>query len=230
MKKKAYVAVCTIILVFVLASCNGHGNGQPTYDAAPTQTTVNAQRSALWVNTCDSVDSFVESADIIVIGRVISKETERRHDYVFTHHEVELLAVYQGDVQEGESITVVLDGGEMDGFITDPFVEIPLLDMGSEYMLFLDYTGDPNFDYYLPTGSYQGVFAIEDSVLRARGIRHDIIAAELVGLSLSSVEQVVDTVLSAKVSTVETQGIGEAKVIDELQDIDGTQDVAVCDK
>jgi hypothetical protein len=108
----------------------------------------------------------------------------------------------------------------MDGFITAPFSEIPLLDMGSEYMLFLDYTGDPNYDYYLPTGSYQGVFAIEESTLRVRGIRHDIIATEFDGMSLASAEQVIDTILSARMSADETQ----------VQDTDGTQDKAVSEQ
>jgi len=206
-KKKLSIVISIGILALLLVGCSSpYSQTSVTEkydDTAKTPSTGSVSQnapSASWIWVCDSVESLVESSEIIAIGRVIGKETERRHDMVFTHHEVEISTVYHGDVREGESVTVFITGGEMDGYVTTPFYESPLLEMGGEYMLFLVHTHDPDYDYHFPAGGYQGVFEIADGTLRIIGERQDVIAQELGGISLASVESVLYTILSAELA------------------------------
>ena len=156
------------------------------------QQAVNAP-DAMWLTHYYDMDSLIKASDIILSGRIISETPERRHDMVFTHHGVEILKVYYGDVQEGASITVLITGGKIDDIETIPYREAPLLETGAEYMLFLDEFSE--VDYCIPTGGYQGVFVVTDDILRFVGERNDDIADEVNGMSVASMEKIIEEII-----------------------------------
>ena len=182
MKKIPFVMLAMIAFSSVFTGCLSRSNNQ----APEIQMPASNAPSASWRVVYNDFDSFAKASDLILAGRVTGETIDLRHNLVFTLQEVEVLTVYKGGVQEGESVTVSIDGGIMDDVETIPFDEIPLMEIGKEYLLFLE--GNDTAKYVIPL-SYQGIYLIENGTLRVPGVRHDDIAKELEGMGISEIER-----------------------------------------
>ncbi len=178
MRKKFYIILTSVVvLVFIIVGVR-HYNFEHTVEIVP---------EASWKNHYFDVDSLVKASDIIIEGKVIGATLEQRYDLIFTMQEIEAEKVYIGDLKEGETVTVLQTGGELNGIETKAFREAPLLDKGDDYLLFLEYSDE---GHYLILGGYQGVGKIKNGRVTFSNVRNDEISAVLSGKSLSYVNDI----------------------------------------
>lgn len=120
---------------------------------------------ATWNESYDNIQELTNNADVIVKGRVLSSEPQIREDMVFTMNHLEVQEIMQGTTLNNASIIDILQtGGSMDGIITEPIKEAPLLKPDQDYILYLKLTeyDEVYGQYYLIEGGYQGIAYIDE--------------------------------------------------------------------
>ena len=156
-KRKIKVVPCILILcliVFVAVMVFGE-------EKEPLATS----SSASWSENFSSAEEMLAQADVAIIGILSSSYTELRGSLVFTRNVVEVVTVYSGDVQVGDTIEVLQTGGTYGDTTTPAFSEVPLLEAGHLYALSLTET-EPDEDYgqyYLIMGGPQGLATAENA-------------------------------------------------------------------
>lgn len=115
--------------------------------------------SADWTDHYMYGEDMVATSDLIIEGKVVNQVCEQRVDMIFTKQNLAVQKTYKGDLALGKQIQVLQTGGELNGLQTAPFVEAPLLENDSVYLLFLKFTDE---GHYLILGGYQGVGEIEN--------------------------------------------------------------------
>lgn len=113
-----------------------------------------------WRESFSSEKEMKEAADLIAVGTVVSAETELRGGrMVFTRNYIKLDSVSKGSKRSEEIIPVVQTGGTYGEHITYAPSEIPLLEVGAKYKLYLYITeySEEFGQYYLILGGYQGI-------------------------------------------------------------------------
>lgn len=127
----------------------------PSHDGS----VVTATSSASWTELFDSVEELAASADVGIIAKLISSETELRHNIVFTRNTIEVLESHYGGLQVGDQIVLVQTGGVYGDQFTPAISEVPLLESDTCYAMYLKQT-DPHSiygQYYLVAGGHQGL-------------------------------------------------------------------------
>ncbi len=122
--------------------------------------------SASWSDSYSSAEEMLAQADVAIVGVLSSSYTEMRGSLVFTRNVMEVVAVYSGDVQVGDTIEVLQTGGTYGDTTTPAFSEVPLLESGQTYALSLTQTEPDEVygQYYLIMGGPQGLATVEGSV------------------------------------------------------------------
>lgn len=150
MKKRIILAITLVLSVCVFASCAANNM---------------SSSSGSWHSHYDTAEEMMEEADLIITGVMVDSYTELRIDTVCTRNIIEVMEVYSGDIQVGDTIEVLQTGGKYENVTTPAFSEIPLLEYDKEYALVLRLS-DPDEQYgqyYLIMGGYQGVMEITKS-------------------------------------------------------------------
>lgn len=121
--------------------------------------------SASWKEHYASEVEMRESSDIVICGTVISSEPELRNDMVFTMNYIKVNLVETGNIEVDAVIPVLQTGGNVLGYSTPAISEIPLLEVGEEYKLYLSLTeySEEYGQYYLISGGYQGVAKVKNN-------------------------------------------------------------------
>ena len=144
-------AICLMILAIALLSgCGGTTqetepdiekiNLEETYPEAP------GQLETVYIDISDMLD---DAEDVVEIS-VVSSHVEMLDGYPQTHTEVEITNVYKGDLQAGDIINVIEEGGQ-DGMVMGG---LPQLSSANAYILCLiEYQNN----YYI-CGAFQGRF------------------------------------------------------------------------
>jgi hypothetical protein len=103
-------------------------------------------------------------ADQVVVGRVMDSTSFMKDNRVYTLHRVEVTQSVASDKQETDIIEVVTEGGHTATF-TQRVEGAAELEVGMEYLLFLDLRGDLGMPYV--TGMSQGAYPVlkDDSSL-----------------------------------------------------------------
>lgn len=111
-----------------------------------------------------TTDELLGSADAVIIGRVVSEESEKRFDMVFTRSYVEVEDVKSGCVNRGDILPVLQTGGNYDDVYT-PFIDgVVRLESDKMYALVLrhsDYSKEYG-QYYLIIGGPNGICSLEN--------------------------------------------------------------------
>lgn len=120
--------------------------------------------SASWNEHFESETEMIDSSDIVIHGTVISNQTELRYDTVFTRNFIKVTLVNKGNIEIDSIITVLQTGGTYLEYSSPAISEIPLLEIGKEYALYLTLTdySETYGQYYLISGGYQGVMEINN--------------------------------------------------------------------
>lgn len=116
--------------------------------------------TATWMIYANSVEELIDLSDIIIEGKVVNYKPRIHDGIVFTDETVEVRKVIKGDVTKGDNITVVFTGGEIEGIITPPIKDCPIMDIRGNYMLFLKTNNGK--DYFI-IGGNQGFGLIKDN-------------------------------------------------------------------
>ena len=103
------------------------------------------------------LDTLTQEADHIVVGRVLDAVAFQRESRIYTLHRVEISKVVNGNNTEGEIIEVITPGGTV-GHIRQAVSGAAELEVGAQYLLFLEDRGDPSFSYVM--GMSQGAYAL----------------------------------------------------------------------
>lgn len=90
-----------------------------------------------------SIDELTDLSDLVIEGRVVSIESSRENDRIFTYIEVEVGERLKG--LSGRSATLKLYGGVYENTRTR-VVGAPCMSTGEEVMLFLKANGTGTFD------------------------------------------------------------------------------------
>ncbi len=100
-------------------------------------------------------------ADRIVVGRVLDAVAFQRQNRIYTLHRIEISNVASGKNAVGDVIEVVTEGGRI-GRIRQEVSGAATLEVGAQYLLFLEDRGDPTFAYVL--GMSQGAYPLLQNV------------------------------------------------------------------
>ncbi len=96
-------------------------------------------------------------ADHIVVGRVMDSASFLKDGRVYTLHRVEVTTAIFSDQKEHDVLEVVTEGGHT-ATLTQQVDGAALLEVGAEYLLFLDSRGD--FGTLYVTGMSQGAYLV----------------------------------------------------------------------
>ena len=163
--KKSILLVAAIILACLFSGCvKAEPEAVPDNSNLPAHHTVSF---ATWSDHYSSKEEMAQKSDLIIVGKLVEGIPELRTNLVFTRNQVEVLAVYSGNVQIGDCVEVLQTGGEYEDYYTDPIAEVPLLSAETVYVLFLRQTKpDVRYgQYYLIMGGYQGISTISPDEL-----------------------------------------------------------------
>ena len=173
MKKKLLLIIPAVVLA----------SGIFLYSQSQTQNTENSSNSssithqegaphADWVKVHNNSTDLVNDSDIIFKGRVINTTPELRYDVVFSMQTIEITEPYAIsrdkikllDTLDKAHPTIVLlqTGGTYGSITSTPFPEADLLEVGKEYLFFLQATPE---GHYLPSGSFQGIAEVNDDTI-----------------------------------------------------------------
>lgn len=157
MKKMLSVVLSALISIFALGNPLANSNLQ-------TEPNRKQSLSASWTNSYHSLEEMREASELIILGTPISSKTEVRHDLVFTLFTVSINYAIKSNTQE--KTIVVLQTGGTNGDLSTGFLEgAPALQIGKQYLLYLNYAETQNYgNYYLIAGANQGV-AVVDNIL-----------------------------------------------------------------
>lgn len=156
MKKILIVIPTILILCFVILSI------LPNKNAYMDKLNKTQTGSATWAYGAHSIDELMNYSDLIVKGKVIDYEPIQDGDLIFTFESVEVLEVIKGNVSKGDKITVVITGGELNGKVTNPIEDCPIMDMRTPYMLFLQKTDS---GHYAIVAGNQGFGRIKNNTI-----------------------------------------------------------------
>lgn len=115
---------------------------------------------AMYLRSADTLSELVDYSNLIIQGKVISFEAIEEDHLIFTYETIEVKKVIKGNVSKGDKIIVSVTGGELDGKITPPIQNFPIMDMRDNYMLFLEELTIPN--YYAIVAGNQGFGKIKN--------------------------------------------------------------------
>lgn len=121
--------------------------------------------SASWQEHFYTEREMSEASDIIINGTVIASEPELHYDMVFTRNYIKVDLVESGNIEIDTIVPVLQTGGIFSEYSTPVISEIPLLEVGKEYKLYLTLTdySEKYGQYYLISGGYQGVMEVQDN-------------------------------------------------------------------
>jgi hypothetical protein len=179
---RKYIFISILLGMFVCASVYSMGIAGKTNKS--NDTLVSAQAS--WVNSYDSVGEMVRSSDLIVVGKVSEQDTELRHDWVFTNNRIDIKVTIIDKTATGavnKSINVQQTGGVFDKHKTPHIEDVEVLQVGKEYLLFLQET---DAGYFLVIGGITGAYGIDGDKLTYSG-KHMPLNSELIGKGIESV-------------------------------------------
>lgn len=140
----------------------------------------------------ESLDELNDLSDLIIEGKVVAYEPERRNGgYIVTNETVEVKKVIKGNVSEGDKINVVFMGGELSGMTTPPIKDCPIMDMRGNYMLYLK-TND-GINYFI-VGGNQGFGLIKENKIEVtdKGELGDVIK----GYKVNELEEYIKNYIS----------------------------------
>lgn len=135
------VFLATLLIVGTLGACGA--------DPQPKALSIS------WSSHFDSAEALRDASDLIIRGVVTDSRVEKRGSLELTRHTVRIAELIRGEIGAEAQIDLVQTGSEAFGVPE----ELPLLEKGAEYLLFLEQTDpDPRYgQYYLVTGGYQGI-------------------------------------------------------------------------
>lgn len=139
MKKILIVIPSIIILCFIIIST------LPNKNAYMDKLNKTQTGSATWAYGAKTIDELIDYSELIVKGKVIDYKPIQEDNVIGTFETVEVLEVIKGNVSVGDQVTVVITGGEIDGKVTNPIEDCPIMDMRTPYMLFLKKTDSGNY-------------------------------------------------------------------------------------
>ena len=154
MKYKFACGLLSVCMLFALSSCGGQVDSTGSIDADEIER-INTEETypsipATLAVTYHDVESITNDADIIVKGTVTGQEVVPLDGFPQTHTTMDVTSVLKGDVQVGDSIEVIEEGG-FDGHLV---CGIPQLSTDYDYyLMLLEYEGA----YYV-CGAFQGRF------------------------------------------------------------------------
>jgi len=158
MKSKIYIFVLAIMVVVFLGACSKDKgneleetirriNEEETYPEAPGELEIKY----------DNINDIISDADNIVKIKVLEQSIEMLDGYPQTNTIAEIDYVSKGNLNIGDEIVIVEEGGN-DGKVLGG---IPVLKDKSEYVLFLT---EYNDKYYI-VGGFQGRFIEREGYL-----------------------------------------------------------------
>jgi len=166
---KKSIVICTAVILLAVSCLS-----QPIFAEQITDTfdEIVTCREAVcmdslvsWHEHYESDEEMMHASDIAFTGTVVSVSPELRKDLVFTNVYVSVDSVIFGNIKEGDVIRLLQTGGRIDKLFTPAPTEIPVLEVGVQYELFLQSNENDNRygQYYLITGGYQGVLEIDEN-------------------------------------------------------------------
>ncbi len=115
------------------------------------------------------LERLVKDADHIVVGRVIDSVFFSKANRIMTLHRIEILDALVTNLQAGEILEVITEGGKL-GRIRQAVSGAAELEQDKEYLFFLEYRGNNDFAYVI--GMSQGAYPITvDSLTKTKTIR-----------------------------------------------------------
>ena len=175
-KKIVIITILMLSVVFIMACSN--------QETVPSENQ-GSSHASFW--EASTSKELIEQADIIGYGRVIDSYTTLVHDLVATCNVVEFDNIYmlsnkltekifnKSTFADGsQRIELRQTGGVYEEYKTQPISNVPLLEVGKTYVLFLrhlhyddfDFELDYDFNHYLIIGGYQGVAEVENDEIR----------------------------------------------------------------
>ena len=156
-------AMCISVFAATIASpMDGNNVNQGT----------NVYGHASWAYVYESVEEMEAAADLIIIGTVIDALPEQRNDMIFTQHQVLVDEVISGDSSiDGTTISVCQTGGSLNGIYTPPVCDMPFLEEGISYRLYLTSVpaSEEYASYYLPMPT-MGIMSADGVMLAAEDL------------------------------------------------------------
>lgn len=115
---------------------------------------------AAFCTTLLSIDleELTLDADCICLGRVSDSTVFSRGNRLYTLHLIEITKSISGDKALGDMVEVVTAGGSAEG-IRQKVSGAAYLEVGEEYLLFLEQRGEKDIVY--PIGMSQGAYPVE---------------------------------------------------------------------
>ena len=141
---------------------------------------------ALWEDSFESATEVADSADLVILGTVVRQETELRHDMVFTRSYISVSKNYTGnDISE---VCVLQTGGVYGEYHTPPIENADILNIGTNYILYLQYSAANEFydDYYLILGGTVGIVTVDS--ITAYGVNSQIRDADVLSGSILQID------------------------------------------
>lgn len=181
--KRSSVLLITIISILIISFVVYYNINQST-EIIP---------DADWASHYDNINDLIKNSGIIIKGKVIDSKPEQRVDLIFTMQEVKIEKVYYGEIKEGDTVSVLQTGGELNGKKTTPFREAPIWNKGDEYLLFLEHTDE---GHYLVLGGYQGAGRIENNKVKFSKVKNDNIAKEFSNKKLLDIESYISQIIN----------------------------------
>lgn len=154
MKYKFVLGLLSVCMLFTLSACRGQVESTGSIDADQIEEIDNEETypsiPATLAVTYDDVESIINDADVVIKGVVAGQEVVSLGGYPQTHTMMDVSSVLKGDIQVGDSIEVIEEGG-YDGRLV---CGIPQLSTDyNYYLMLLEYEGA----YYV-CGAFQGRF------------------------------------------------------------------------
>lgn len=158
MKYKLACGLLSVCMLFSLTSCGGQPSSTGSVNADEIER-INTEETypsipATLAVTYHDVESIIDDADIVIKGTVTEQDEVLLDGFPQTHTMMDVASVLKGDVQVGDSIEVIEEGG-FDGRLV---CGIPQLSTDYDYyLMLLEYEGA----YYV-CGAFQGRFVERD--------------------------------------------------------------------
>lgn len=154
MKNKLACGLLSVCMLFALSSCGGQAGSTGSVNADKIERIDNEETypniPATLAVTYHDVESIVDDADIVIKGTVTEQDEVLLDGFPQTHTMMDVTSVLKGDVQVGDSVEVIEEGG-IDGRLV---CGIPQLSTDYDYyLMLLEYEGA----YYV-CGAFQGRF------------------------------------------------------------------------
>ena len=155
--KATYWLKITSIYIMIIAMLVGSVVAFDWHESIESSCEGYYSADALWTENYDTYSDMFEVADVVALGTIVSQIPELRSDLVFTRSLVYIGQVFSGEIAPGTIVPIIQTGGELDTYFTPAITEAPIMDVETEYLLFLRYVDDPIYgEYYLILGGYLG--------------------------------------------------------------------------